>query len=161
MKVLRLLIVLFIVFSIPVMAIHATCTPSDTGTAGNDNIDCTTSNPPAADVQAQDGDDTITIGAGVVSGNFVSGGNTGAAPESGNDLIINDGSVVALTGDSWNGDGGGNDVIVNNNNVVGSVLGDSAAGNGSGNDIIVNNGTVGFQIYGDTDVGVVASGNDT
>src|SRR5688572_17858409 len=90
--------------------VRATCTPADSGAAGNDTIVCDAANQPAADVQGLDGDDTIYVDAGLVTSTNISGGNTGAGAETGNDTIVNDGTVTGqIVGDTFTGTGSGND----------------------------------------------------
>jgi hypothetical protein len=140
------------------LLVRATCVPSDTGTPGDDTITCDVANPPVSGVVGGDGNDTITIGAGVVV-TAVSGGTLFGAPETGNDIIVNDGTVLGpIVGDAGTSAGGGDDVIVNNGS-SGDIEGDTSSGAGSGDDIIVNNGTAN-NVSGDTGFGV-GTGNDT
>jgi hypothetical protein len=157
MKSLRLLFILFIVFSVSVMVAHADCMPPPT--VGNDTISCDNT-PPPGNTEGQDGDDIIIIDTGVsAGGSYVSGGYVGViTPESGNDIIINNGYVGAIVGDGTLGDGSGDDTIINNGNVSG-IHGDSSSGIGSGDDNIVNNGNAG-SMTGDT-LNDDGSGNDT
>ncbi|MFN8375748.1 MAG: calcium-binding protein [Anaerolineae bacterium] len=141
--------------------VRATCNPADTGTAGSDTIVCDVANQPAGDVVGQDGDDTIYVGAGVVTSTNISGGNTVAVAESGNDTIVNDGTIIGpIMGDSGTGAGSGDDTIVNNGLIVSYIHGDSSDGNGSGDDAITNNGTVNGGIVGDTGGSSDGSGGD-
>jgi hypothetical protein len=142
-----------------VLRTRATCTPSDTGTAGDDTIVCNATNPPSGNVDGGDGNDTILIEADYDGSTNVAGDNGGGSD--GDDVIVNNGTIVdaSITGDDNGGEGSGDDVIVNNGTVDGSVYGDTPYGEGSGDDTIVNNGTT-SDIIGDTGDGD-GSGNDS
>jgi hypothetical protein len=184
MKRLSLIFTLLAVLLSAAFFARATCVGGDTGTAGNDTIECTVANPPTGDVTGQGGDDVITIESGVVTTVDISGGNLGVVTETGNDTIVNNGQVDGLIGDSL-GNGGsgndtitnngmagtiygdgvgvggsGNDAITNNGTAVGDIIGDNVSQAGSGSDVIVNNGDVGASIWADTRDGT-GSGNDT
>ncbi|MFN8375749.1 MAG: hypothetical protein U0694_23115 [Anaerolineae bacterium] len=139
--------------------VRAVCNPADTGTAANDTIVCDVANPPAANVQAGAGDDIVIIDAGVVAGVDVSGGNMGAGAESGNDVLVNNGLVNGIIGDTASGNGTGSDIIVNNG-IIGTIVGDTLLGTSSGSDLITNNGSVSGSVFGDGGAGG-STGNDT
>jgi hypothetical protein len=142
--------------------VRATCSPSDTGTAGNDTIICDVANQPAGDVQGNDGNDTIYIDPGVTTSTNISGDNTGVGVGTGNDTIINDGTVAGqIMGDTLTGTGSGNDTIINNGSVSGGLEGDASDGDGSGSDVIINNGFINGTITGDMGGNNDGSGNDT
>lgn len=164
MKYLRYLglCILILVALVGVLRTRADCIPGDIGTSGDDTIICDATNPPSSGgVDGGDGNDTIVVegdydGSANIAGDFGSG-----PPGTGDDVIINDGTIVdaSITGDNFNGNGSGDDIIVNNGTVEGSIYGDTSGGDGSGNDTIVNNGTS-FDIIGDAGFGE-GSGNDT
>lgn len=152
--IISILMIPILVTAVVVMA----CDPSDFGTAGDDTINCTLISPPGTEVAGFDGNDTITIDAGVNVFGDVSGGQTFGGPESGNDTIVNNGTVgSSILGDSGSGNGSGNDTIINNGD-ANQIEGDTSFGDGSGGDVIVNNGDV-VIISGDTGDGD-GTGND-
>jgi len=142
------------------------------GTPNNDVINCTTNpvNPDAA-VEADAGNDQITIGAGVtaysVSGDTQPGYDGDMSPGiSGNDVIVNNGLLlgdVASSGEpTLNGDGvegpGGDDTLTNNGTT--NVIAGDFANTQGGNDTITNNGIASAAIIGDLMISG-AGGNDT
>ncbi len=101
------------------------------------------------------GGSTLTADNGTtIEGPFFGDGVVG---NGGDDVIINNGTTVAI-GDNTgtNGDiegdvatgNGGNDVITNNGTVAGDIDGDTAFMNG-GNDVLINNGSVDDDMDGD------------
>ncbi len=137
-------ILVIVAFLTMALSANADCNPADVGTSGNDSIICDTSYQPGGtqDVQGLGGDDVIVVDSGVSAFVDVSGDNTGAGVGTGNDTIVNSGTINGnLIGDSDMGDGTGNDAIVNNG-YADSLVGDTSNGVGSGSDVLVNNGTV-------------------
>jgi hypothetical protein len=136
------------------------------GTSGNNTINCT-ANPttPNINIDANLGNDIITVAAGVQVGDIYGDGMavstlieaSGSAPSIGNggsDIITNNGVVIGdnnIVGDYvtvliGNGGNGGSDTIINNGPAY-NLIGDFATGNG-GDDTITNNSSV-YTIIGD------------
>lgn len=127
----------------------ANCTPSETGSAGQDQIECTGYT--NSNVVGKGDDDTITN----KSGGEIDGDIRGGA---GNDTITNNGDVyyfvVGNAGDDYIINGGwidgrilggsGSDVIINNGIVVGDIRANED------NDTIINNYIAGWDIKGHT-----------
>lgn len=114
-----LLIVIVLVFGIGLSAVSAQCTPSQTGTPGDDNIQCSGSI--SGNIVTMGGNDTITNDATVTGSGYIDSGL-------GNDIVTNNGSFGGLYGNQ------GDDVLTNNGPLTGGM------GGSDGNDVITNNG---------------------
>ncbi|MEE9412485.1 MAG: hypothetical protein V3V22_05470 [Methylococcales bacterium] len=162
---LNILIFLLITSPISVLPVYATCTPSDLGSIGNDNIVCSTTHQAGAVVRGDEGDDVIDITSGDAP---LIQGDGGGAVNGGNDIIyVRAGaSASVIRGDNASSTAG-NDKFVIHGSVTTLISGDGGAmevGSIGGNDRFEIYGTLnGGQIKGDalSTVPGVHGGNDT
>nr|WP_321509455.1 autotransporter outer membrane beta-barrel domain-containing protein [uncultured Celeribacter sp.] len=129
------------VFAVVGGGAFADCTPSNTGTAGNDTLTCDATNDPAgSDIVTLAGDDTVHFSAGQSGGIYLDEDGGVEAATDGNDTLIVDGGDFTKNLYA----GGGDDTLkfVSGGSSTASSYTGGAIMAGSGNDTIILYGAI-------------------